>query len=362
MQSTMMTVLVTVLLCLLVLALLFKYGLRYYVRRRLGGLMTMAAGVNAGPAPIQPRITMELEKLAFRDPLVRSYMDELKMLSYRSSGRYSVPEMPQLRIWSGTHHKDGSLALVMECGEMFTCLDVIRFHEDGGVLGVGTNPFYRPENYPPHMSYRQFRLGTPAREIVEWLRDQPVQTPVIQVTPKNLRALNTRFYAECTDFQLAHPLPSLAEYRARVIEDAARLAKPAPVLNEAQWRMGHERHRTSLLDALDGALKDHLLKSHAVSASEWDQVQYDIVFIHDRLTDEDVATRALARSEWTADHPEVQPLMGKGIAPAKLFDAIQALLPHGERFSFLATVSRPVASRAYAPEVEPDSVIETRIP
>ncbi|MPM85200.1 hypothetical protein SDC9_132278 [bioreactor metagenome] len=212
------------------------------------------------------------------------------------------------------------------------------------------------------MQYRQFPLGTPATDVVQWLRRRPEKSATLLVTHKNLRQLNTRFYAECTDFQLARPLPSFEDFRSRALQDSTRLGKKLPELSEAQWRMGYEQHRSSLLDALDGALKDHLLQSGAVSAREWDQVQHDLVFIHDRLMDEDIAIRALARSEWTSYHPKVERLMSRGMAPAKLFEAIQALLPEGERFSLLATVNKPVASRVYAPAVESTSQIETRIP
>lgn len=361
MLSTMMTVLVTVLLCFLALAVLFKYGLKYFFKRQLGNMVTAAAGAKAGIPSIAPRITMELDKAEFRDPLVKQYMKDFKALSYRSSGRYAIPELPLLQLWSGTHHKDGSLALITECRDQCTSIDVIRFYEDGSVLGAGTNPFYRPENYPSHMQYKQFPLGTSAREVTQWMRDQPEKSPVISVTHRNLKVLNTRFYAECTDFQLARPLPTFDDYRAKAVQDASRLGQKQPELSEAQWRMGYEDHRLSLLDALDGALKDHLLQSGSVSAREWDLVQYDLVFIHSRLLDEDIATRALARSDWTSDHPGVERLMGKGIAPVKLFEAIQELLPPDEQFSFLATVTKPVVSRVYVPSIESDSGIETRI-
>ena len=363
MLSTMMTVLVTVLLCLLALALFLKYGLRAYFKRHLNGMVkAAAANMKAGVAPIAPRITMELEQVEFRDPLVKEYMHEFKALSYRSTGRYVIPEMPYLHLWSGAHHKDGTLALILECGDQFTSIDVIRFYEDGSVLGAGTNPYYRPDNHPPQMRYQQFPLGVSAREIVTWMREQPVASGVIHVTPKNLKALNTRFYAECTDFQLARPLPTFDEYRTRALKDAERIGQKPPELSETQWRMGYEDHRTSLLDALDGALKDHLLQGGSITAREWDLVQHDLVFIHSRLMDEDIALRALARSDWTTDEPQVERLLSKGMAPAKLFDAIQELLPPSQQFSLLATVTKPVVSRVYAPAVERDSEMETRMP
>ncbi len=362
MLSTMMTVLVTVLLCFLALVVLLKYGLKHYFKRQLGNMVSAAASLGSSAVvPIQPRITMALEKIEFRDPLVKEYMNEFKALSYRSTGRYTIPEMPYVQLWSGAHHKDGTLALIMECRDMFTSVDVVRFYEDGSVLGAGTNPYFRPEDYPPHIQYKQFPLGTSAREVTQWMRDQPVKSQVIHVTPKNIKALNTRFYAECTDFQLARPLPTFDEYRTRAVENASRLGQKQPELSEAQWRMGYEDHRTSLLDALDGALKAHLLQSGSISAKEWDHVQHDLVFIHSRLMDEDIAARALSRSEWTSDQPEVENLMSKGMAPVKLFEAIQELLPPDERFGFIATLTKPVVARIYVPDEESDSDLETKI-
>lgn len=362
MLSTIATVLVTVLLCLLGLFLLLKYGLKYWFKRHLGEVLSAAASAGAGSMPIVPRITMVLEKIQFNDPLVRTYMNECKALAYQSAGRYTVPEMPYLQLWCGTHPQDGSFAVIMECENMFVAIDMIRFYEDGSVLGAGTNPFYRPENYPAHMRYMQFALGTPAREVAQWLRDQPVQSPVIQVTHKNLKQLNTRLYAESTDFQLARPTPTFEAFRTRALQDAERVGKPLPTLNEMQWRTGYEQHRHSLLEALDGALKVHLLQGGAISAREWDQVQYDLVFVHARLSEEDAANRALARSAWTPDDPVIERLMGKNLAPVKLFDAIQNALPPEERFSFLASIDKPVPSRVYVPSVESDSRLETQIP
>ena len=61
-------------------------------------------------------------------------------------------------------------------------------------------------------------------------------------------------------------MPTFDEYRTRAVENASRLGQKQPELSEAQWRMGYEDHRTSLLDALDGALKAHLLQSGSISA------------------------------------------------------------------------------------------------
>ena len=348
MLSTVTTVLVTVVLCFLGLFLLLKFGVRYFFTRHL---KTMVAAMQsaAGEQPIAARITMELDKVQFADPLTKKTMAEFKALGYQSAGRYLIPEMPAMQVWAGTHPEDGSLALVMEVREMCVAFDVIRFYENGNVLGSGTHPFYRPEHYPAHIKYKQYPLGTPAATAVEWLRNRPLEAPISAATHENLRTLNTMLYIETMDYKLGLPVPSFEVFKTKTLQDFASIGKTAPELTSAQWRTAYEQHRNSLNNALDEALKDHLLKSGDVSARQWDEVQYDLTFIHERLMDEDIATRALARSEWTPDEPKVERLMNQGSAPGKLFESIQSLLAEDERFVLIGSVNKPISARAYAP-------------
>ena len=349
MLSTITTVLITVVLCLLALFLLLKFGLKYFVGRFVQKMVGAAMNAASQSMPIAPRVTMELEKVKFADPLVNRYMSQFKALGYESSGRYTVPEIPVVQMWTGTHPKDGSLAMVLEVRDTCVSVDVIRFYENGSVMGAGTNPFYHPENYPPHMQYKPFPLGTDAATIVEWFRNRPLESAVLPITHVNLRQVNTRFYALQMDYQLSRPFQSFEDFKRRTLLDMERLGKKPPELNEAQWRTGYEMHRNSVIEALDGALKEHLLQSGKLSARQWEDVQYELHFIHERLMDEDVATRALARSQWSPDHPKVEALLNQGTQPAALFDSIQRLLPEDERYTLLATVDHPIAAHVYAP-------------
>lgn len=353
MLTTIGVILLTIAVTFVAILIFFKFGLSWYFKRVMKQAVTpalaQALAMAAAPQGVVARITMELEKLDFSDPRVYQVIEELKALGYASSGRYSVPEMLGMKVWAGTHPKDGSLALVLEHNDRLFCSDLARFYDNGAATGAGTNPIFHAEHYPSHIQYRPFPAGTPMKEIAQWLAARPLQSAIIPATSKNLRMLNTRICADMMDYQLSQPVPVFAAWKDMAVKDAVTLGQPSPELTEQQWQAGYDMYRSSRETATEEAMKDHLLRSGEVSALEWNAIQDDVVFVHDRLDAKTVAARALRLSGWTEDEPPVESLMRKNLSHDALFEAIQALLPPDERFCYLATVSKPLAARAYRP-------------
>lgn len=347
MWATVGLVLVTIVVSLVVFVLLLMLYVRWNISRTLKQALATGSD-NRGEVA---RITMVLEKLNFSDPQVHAVMQQLKALGYASAGRYLVPEMPYLKLWAGTHPENGSLALVFESGDQYYAADVIRFCEGGAVLGAGTYPDFNPEEYPSHLQYRQFPPQAPMQEVVQWLLSQPLPSAVVPATAHSLRDLHIKMYADLMDYQLALPIPPLAAWKATTKNTAVAQGTPLPPLTEQQWQMAYDLQHQSMESAAEDAMRDHVLRSGVVSALEWDQTQYDLVFVHERLSAEAVAERALRRSEWAVDEATVEALIRQNLKGVALFEGIQALLPENQRFVYLTDVAKPLDARVYKPDM-----------
>ncbi len=346
MWTTIGVVLVTIALTFVGLFVLLKFGIRWYFSRMLKHVQALGSAQQG----VVARITMQLEKLQFSDPQVRKVMQEFKALGYASAGRYTVDEMPAIKIWAGTHPENGSLALVMELADRYLAADVVRFYENGAALGAGTNPVFHAEHYPSHVQYRQFPRDTAMQDLVQWLDARPLQSAVIAATPKNLRQLNARMYAEMMDYQLSQPMPGLEAWKRLALQDAAALGSALPTLTEPQWQAAYDAQRESQQTATEEALQDHVLRSGQVSAAQWQAMSHELVYVHAFLNAEEVAERALRRSALTTDAAQVEALLRQNLAHAELFETIQRLLPEDERFVYLISINAPLDARVYRPQ------------
>lgn len=346
MWTTMGVVLVTIALTFVGLFVLLKFGIRWYFSRMLKHVQALGSAQQG----VVARITMQLEKLQFSDPQVRRVMQEFKALGYASAGRYTIDEMPGVKIWAGTHSQNGSLALVLELADRYFSADVVRFYDNGAALGAGTNPVFHAEHYPSHVQYRQFPRDTAMQDLAQWLDARPLQSAVVAATPRNLRQLNARMYAEMMDFQLSQPMPGLEIWKRMALQDAAALGSALPTLTEPQWQAAYDAQRESQQTATEEALQDHVLRSGQVSAAQWQAMAHELVYVHALLGAEEVAERALRRSAWTADAPQVEALLRQNLAHAELFEAIQGLLPEDERFVYLISINAPLDARVYRPQ------------
>ena len=347
MWTTIGVVLVTIALTFVGLFVLLKFGIRWYFSRMLKHVQALGSAQQG----VVARITMQLEKLQFSDPQVRKVMQEFKALGYASAGRYTVDEMPAIKIWAGTHPQNGSLALVLELADRYFSADVVRFYENGAALGAGTNPVFHAEHYPSHVQYRQFPRDTAMQDLAQWLEARPMQVAVVPATPKNLRQLNARMYAEMMDFQLSQPMPALEAWKRLALQDAAALGSALPTLTEPQWQAAYDAQRESQQTATEEALQDHVLRSGQVSAAQWQAMSDELVYVHALLGAEEVAERALRRSALTTDAAPVEALLRQNLAHAELFEAIQRLLPEDERFVYLISINAPLDARVYRPQV-----------
>ncbi|MEG0920185.1 MAG: hypothetical protein RSD57_12965 [Comamonas sp.] len=345
MWATIGLVLAATVVSLVLIGLLLVLYVRWLITRKLKHVQAMGTAQQGEPA----RITMELKPLNFSDPQVRVVMQQLKALGYASAGRYLVPEMAGLKLWAGTHPQDGSLALVFESGDQYFAADVIRFYEGGAVLGAGTNPVFDPAQYPSHLQYQQFPPQTPMQEVVQWVKAQPLQSAVVPATVQSLRSLNIKMYADLMDYQLSLPLPSLAEWKESIQKSASALGSPVPPLARQQWQTFYDLQQEITESTAEEAMRDHVLRSGVVPALEWDRMQHNLVFVHERLNTAAVTERALRRSEWTQEQPAIEALVRQNLGGVALFEAIQDLLPEDERFVYLTHVGKPLDARAYKP-------------
>ena len=361
----------------LVVGLLLVVALLWFRRRRTvsdsetgAALESASASANAnanakartsGVAVTAPRIRLVLkQKLQFVDSRIKHVMREFKALGYESAGRYTIPQMPGVRVWSGIHPQDGTLAWVQEVQGALGAVEVSRFYDDGKVVTAGASAQRDAKSYyPPAWTYQKFSPGTPAAELTRWLAAHPRPgTPPVDVTARNLPALVMRMHADSMDYRLAQEDPTMSEVKS--IARQARTpqgTKAVSAVNEEQWDVIRERHLNGLRTAREDAMRDNALRGgpHDISASVAKAIKLnrdDFVFVYERLTSPQVIELALRHSDWAQNDPRLESLTRGNLSAVALFEAIQEELPKGSRYVFVTSVEAPLAARGYFPVIK----------
>lgn len=324
-----------------VLLLLLLWGLKlvllWALKRNLTGLADQLKYT-----VVPPRVHLVRQPVvAWKDaPAVESLAQPLRDAGFEEAGFFETREMDYLRVLGLAHPGECLYAAIYEHDAAGVFMDLVTRYEDGTSFTYSTAAQGGElRERPGHRCVREPGLG--AAELLRRMLAERPQASMSPATPEHFQADFERAYAESMDWRNSQPFDP---------EEVRRTA--GRDLTEEELDELREAHETRAYEGLNEALRDRFSQQVVMTGSEWNRVQHRLLFIHDRLTVEQVAALF---GEWYDDRlkdneARVNPDFTTE-APRPAFARVNAGLPAERQFRKLGEVAEPVPADVYvAPE------------
>jgi hypothetical protein len=325
---------------ILLLWLLLRYALPWWLGRKI------AAMANMPQTGIAARITLAPTAQPWQQPGTAGLVEQMLGTGFVEVGRYAVPEMQGMQLWTGTHPRDGVAAAVYDHNRLPSFFDVVRVYDDHRTCTVTTNPIHDPENVPPGSRWIADPALSPADAFAA-LRAQPMDGDALRVDALNFAPVFIELYARSVDHILSKDMPDAEKMRQVGARVSEATGDPVPQLDERQMALAVEMERASRLSALQEAIVDRFLQSGQIDAREWERVRDRVIVVHDLLSREDAADLARTAADWEISQPVVDEVVAEGLSPLDTFEKIASVLPESQRLRLLGEVDHPLYAQIY---------------
>lgn len=331
-------------LAVFVLALLLLLGLRYvlpwWIARKLRGVGS------SFDMPMAARISLFRGALQWAQPGTDALVQAFKALGYESAGRYEVSPFPGMQIWAGAHPEARSYAVVYDHPALPPWFDVVRRNHAGVHAAVTSSPMHDPAHIPPEWNALADTSLQP-QDAHQALLQLALPGEALPVMPKFFAQFYEAMHAAAADHILGGPLPTQRSLRESAERAARAMGTPMPEITPEQMDWALKMQWAQWRGAIEEAVLDHFLRSGQISAAEYERVRDTLCVVHEHMDPDDVVELALRGSTMNPPGGDIQQALGDIVNPCKRFDAVQALLPEGERLRLLGQVDKPLPARIY---------------
>ena len=299
---------------------------------------------------IAARISLAPINEGWQQPRTSDVVDQMLALGFDEVGRFSVPEMPTMQLWAGTHPQSGLAAAVYNHGQMPVFFDLIRVYDDYTTCTVTTNSIHDPDNLPQG----NVCVADPAmlpQAALDALREQPLTGNVMTIDAGNFAPVFIELYARSIDHALSKQMPDADTMRRVGARVSEATGAPVPELDDRQTQWAVEMERSNRLAALQQAIIDRFLQSGQVEAREWERVRDRVVVVHDLLNRIEAADLARMSADWEAAEPMAASVLAASLSPLDTFERLAGELPEAQRLMLLGEVDHPLYAQLYVAAV-----------
>ncbi|MFZ5638360.1 MAG: hypothetical protein ACOY82_17425 [Pseudomonadota bacterium] len=334
--NVLIVVLATLIGLLVLLWLLLRFALPWWLKRKIAAMADMPQG-----GGIAARITLMPIDRPWQKMQTAERIGQMLAIGFEEIGRYAVPEMPGMQLWAGHHPEDRVAAVIYDHNVMPVFYDIVRAHVDYSTCTVSTNPIHDPANVPPESRCIADPSLEPDAALVA-LRAQPTTGEQMPLDASNFEPVFLELYARSIDHILARRMPD-AEHMRQVGERVSEATgQPVPQLDDRQMRMAVDMERQSRLSALQDAIVDRFLQSGQIDAREWERVRDRVAVVHDLLSREDAADLARGEADDDATEALVAAVLAEPLSAFETFEKISAAVPVQHRPRVLGEVDHPL--------------------
>jgi len=333
--NVLIVVIATLIALLFLIWLLFRFALPWWLTRKFGALSAMPQ------TGLAARITLAPTAQPWRQMRTAERIGQMLAVGFEEIGRYLVPEMPGMRLWSGYHPQSGVVAAIYDHDSVPVFFDIVRVHADYRTFTVSSNPVHDPANLAP---------GNTCIANPDWMPDeafaamaaQPVEGETMRVDAENFEAVFIELYARSMDYLLAKRTPDAETMRIVGERMSAVTGEPLPDLSEAQMAMAVRMQQAARIEALEQAVIDRFLESGQIGARDWERVRDAAIVVHDLLDREDAANLACSGSDLDDVGDLIAQVLAEALSPIDTFERVAANLPAGQRPRLLGEVDHPL--------------------
>lgn len=346
-------------LCLVAIALLLlpvawlAYKL-WQIRRTFRNLMASLGEIDVAAVP---PLRVHLRRVGKPDWEDRDRIEllagPLRAAGFQDVGIFAVEPAPGLEVMALVHPQHEAYAAVYRqeslpgSPQTRVWLDIVSRYADGREVTYSTSEHVSLLDAPPYKQSQPLPGASAAELLERFLRERP---------PGARRPADAASFVECFESAWARECDWRAERGGLTEEEIRRLgsrdggeaSEEAISRVRMQWQVAINGH-------YQDQLQDAFLASGKVSAREWERYRDRIVFIHDRLSwDEVVRLASLGfgvdpDDEEDRGHPRWKEAerLAAGFAPREAFARMNELLDAPARFERIGQMTEPIAADAY---------------
>jgi len=309
-----------IILVLVCVWLFFKLTL-WLLKKKLAGLM--------GPTAPPLRINLQpVEDLPWdEDPKAKLTLNELENSGFQYAGDYKIENLGAT-VRSLVWPEENLAAYLCNHPALENCfLDLVRIFEDGTTLTVSDAQEQQVDDCPAHPSIKI--PDASVAELLEVMTTTTADRASRPIEPENAATIYEQGYAAIMDWRVERGGVSIEEIRRHAEGDLS-----AEQLREAQ-QVFHQQH----LDQLQELLEIRYRESVALPEEQY----YEYLYIHDRMTPQDLARFAEERLELDAGTSVHPPSTGG----REGFKELNRLLSSRERVTHVGRLEGTIPADVY---------------
>ncbi len=269
---------------------------------------------------------------------VRRYADPLPRLGFVDAGHFLIGEIPGLEMLGFVHPEHDICAVVYEHPAAGVILDMVTRYADGSSLTCTTalqggelreRPGHPKIRLPEADSEQLYR---------RMLADRP-QGETLPIAPEEFAEVFEQGYADEMDWRLSVGGPSDDEILA--IAESSRME-----VSDDEVDATRQLEVMQAMGMLQEALRAHFAEETTMSVAQWEQIEDELIFVHDRMSLDEAREWF---EDWAEEDLEEWAEVPVAETARELFAALNEQLELERRLRLVGTVSRPVEADAYAP-------------
>ena len=332
---------------LLVLGLIvLRWKLRRFVHQ-FGGMSDMVGASGHVVPPMRIRLRPD-NSYAWRDEIqVDSVGDELAGCGFVRIGTFSsTPPTVPIEAW---HDPQQSIyAAICEHPVAGVWLDVLSLGQDGSTYTVSSGPgdqFDRPSDF----QLERIPGATPKEVVSRFLGTRPDRAAV-RTSAETFPAVFEDLWQRSMEFRIEQGVPSEEELRR--ICSAEGEAPPHEMVE--QFR---EMWQLQINEVRERQIREAFLEDSKLTALEWDRMHDRVVFVHDDLPADELASMIEIDCEDSLSDDEIDDAyesveerareLLQDLSARKAFSKMNSEQDSAVQFRNIGKVARPIAADVY---------------
>jgi hypothetical protein len=313
----------------------------FWVRWQFRKLGRMAEQMMGG---LVPPMSLELQPIStvkWKEAIARDQAEALKGEGFLPVGDFTIPKLPNAQLIGFVDPQRHAYGAVIE-HPAGVWTDLFRAYEDDRTLTV-TNAATLTEKTPPWKTRVQ-RSGATVPELVRELDSHLLEGNPVPVSEDDFKEVFEAYYRREMQWQFSSG--DLAQVKAEDWELVQSMTNVEADEESMDYLRSHSRPRR--LEALESDLREAFRTSGTLPATEWEEVQHRLIYIHDELSPDEVGQIVEDAAGWLFDEDAISEAEDAEVErPRELFRHLIAALGVQDEFRLLGQLGEPIPADVY---------------
>ena len=322
-----------------VLLVIAYYGLRFWIRRRIGdGLKALDHGGYGNPI----RITLARHHDGWHhEDAVLTLNKQALELGFFEIDKFSVNEMPDIFMWTYFHPAQSAALIVYDHPMAGVWFDVVTRYPDGSNITVTTTRTPPVVVIPEDITVRDPDLAL--RAALDRLVIERKPGPFVDLGPDHFIEEFEAAYARYMDFVIRQ-----GDVSETFVRESGKALGVTHTFKDEEYAEARAVQNEQLRMRAAEACLDNFVRHSGLSASQWEACRDRALVVHERLTSDEVVQAFCSYlHNFAEDDARVIAVKNRHSEPLTLFEALNQLLTEKGSYLRLGEVEQPVKAHIY---------------